>query len=217
MGRTNSRRLRQSKQFCKDNRRLFPFVGLFLTGVALGVAVYVTAADRASAAWDSLLRVSAVTGGFSAGMQALWSTLFSTVVLLTALYLLGLWACGAPFVLLVPLFYGLGLGLTEAHYYAMGMVGVAAVALVIVPAGLLTAAVLVMAGAESLRLSVTLSRQLLPSPVVASSPTRRPERESGLWGTFRLYSLRFLLFLTAAVGVAMVEVLLRKALGNLLP
>ena len=42
MKRTNSRRLRQSVQFCKDNRRLFPFAGLFVLGVALGVAGYVT-------------------------------------------------------------------------------------------------------------------------------------------------------------------------------
>lgn len=220
MKRTNSRRLRQSVQFCKENRRLFPFVGLFLLGVVLGVVVYITAADRVTADWDSLLRVSAVSGGFSAGMQALWSACFSTVLLLAVLYLLGLWACGAPFVLLVPLFYGLGLGLTEAHYYAMGRTGVVAVAAVILPCGLLTATVLVMAGAESLRLSAGLSRQLLPRPVESVAPARarqRTAKETGLWGTFRLYSLRFLLFLAAAFGTALAEVLLRTVFGGLLP
>ena len=164
--------------------------------------------------------MSAVSGGFAAGMQALWSACFSTVVLLGVLYLLGLWACGAPFVLLVPLFYGLGLGLTEAYYYAMGRDGVVAVAAVILPGGLLTAAVLVMAGAESLRLSAGLSRQLLPRPAVPAGPpsARRWEREDdGLWNAFRLYSLRFLLFLAAALGAAMAEVLLRTVLGGLLP
>ena len=82
--------------------------------------------------------------------------------LLAALYLLGLWACGAPFILLVPLFHGLGLGLTEAYYYAKGAPGVATVAALVMPVGLLSAAVLAMAGAESLRLSTRLSRQLLP-------------------------------------------------------
>lgn len=220
MKRTNSRRWKQSVQFCKENRRLFPFAGLFLLGVMLGVTVYVTAGHRVTADWDSLLRVSAVSGSVSAGMQALWSACFSTVVLLAALYLLGLWACGAPFVLLVPLFYGLGLGLTEAHYYAMGRAGVVAVAAVILPCGLLTAMVLVMAGAESLRLSAELSRQLLPkstSPANPFSTRQRVERDTGLWGAFRLYSLRFLLFLVAAFGAALIEVLLRMALGGLLP
>ncbi len=213
MKRTTTRRWRQSVAFCKENRRLFPFAGLFVAGVALGVLVYATAADRVTADWNSLLRISAVTGGFRAGMQALWSTCFSTVVLLAALYLLGLWACGAPFVLLVPLFHGLGLGLTEAHYYAMGPRGVLAVAAVILPGGLLTAAVLVMAGAESLRLSAGLTRQLLPRP---KTDTRRPGPVAGLWGAFRLYSLRFLLFLVAAFGAGIVEVLLRTVLGRLL-
>ena len=54
--------------------------------------------------------------------------------------------------------------------------------------------------AESLRLSSGLSRQLLPGGA-----------EEGLWSHFRLYSLRFLLFLLAAVGVAFLEVLLRRA------
>ncbi len=214
MKRTTTRRWRQSVAFCKENRRLFPFAGLFALGVALGVLVYVTAADRITADWDSLLRVSAVTGGFRSGMQALWSACFSTICLLAALYLLGLWACGAPFVLLVPLFHGLGLGLTEAHYYAMGPRGVLAVAAVILPGALLTAAVLVMAGAESLRLSAGLTRQLLPRP---KTEPRRSAPDTGLWGAFRLYSLRFLLFLTAAFGAGIVEVLLRTVLGRLLP
>lgn len=215
MKRTTTRHLRESVHFCKENRRLFPFMGLFLTGVALGVLVYITASDRVAADWDVLLRVAPVAGSFREGMQALWSAGFSTLLLLAALYLLGLWACGAPFVLLIPLFYGLGLGLTEAHYYAMGAPGVLAVAVVILPCGLLTAAVLVMAGAESMRLSVALSRQLLP-PAQPDSPRRRGGG-NGMWSAFRLYSLRFLLFLAGGVGAALVEVLLRMIGGTLLP
>ena len=106
-----------------------------------------------------------------------------------------------PFILLVPLFHGVGLGMTEAHHYAQGVGGVAAVATLVMPVGLLSAAVLVAACAESLRLSAALSRQLLPGGA-----------EGGLWGGFRLYSLRFLLFFVAALGVAVIEALLRHAL-----
>ncbi len=210
MKRTNSRRHRELVQFCRDNRRLFPFAGLMLLGVALGVTTYLTAADRVTADWDSLLHVSAVTGGFRSSMNALWGACFSTVTLLTVLYLLGLWVCGAPFILLIPLFHGLGLGLTEAHYYALGSHGVAAVATVIMPVGLFTGAVLVMACAESLRLSTGLSRQLLPASAAA-------DKDAGMWRSFRLYTLRFLLFLAAALGVGLIEVLLRTAFGGLLP
>ncbi len=198
MKRTTTRRRRELKRFFTDNRRLFPFAGLFLAGVAAGVAVYLSAGS--GSALDRLLPVAPVTGGWLTGV---WQSGFSTLLLLTALFLLGLWACGAPFILLVPLFHGLGLGLTEAYYYARGEVGT--VALMVMPVGLLYAVVLTMAGAESLRLSTGLSRRLLPHG-----------DEGGLWDGFRLYRLRFLLFLAATLVVAGLDVALRLLLPQYL-
>ena len=208
MSRTSIRRRRQWTDFWMGNRRLFPFAGLYLAGAAIGVAVYVTAGSRITEDWGALLHVSGLTGGLKNGLGALWSTCFSSVVWLAALFLLGLWSCGAPFVLLSPLMQGLGLGLTEAYYYAMGWRGVAATAAVILQSALLSAVVLTMAGAESLRLSAGLSRQLLPG--------KAGETEA-LPPVFRLYCLRFLVFLAAAVGVGLAEVLLRSLLAGLLP
>ena len=196
MKRTTTRRRREMKHFMTDNRRLFPFAALFLAGVGMGVAVYLTAADSLP---QGLAALSPVGAGMTAWMHALGEACFSTVVLLGVLFLLGLWACGIPFILLVPLFHGVGLGLTEAYYYSTGMGGVATVATLVMPVGLLSAAVLAAACAESLRLSSCLSRQLLPGG-----------NDEGLWHGFRLYGLRFLLFLAAAMGVAVIEVLLRQ-------
>lgn len=196
MKRTTTRRQREFKHFVTDNRRLFPFAVLFLAGVGVGVAVYLTAKHSLP---PDLLTVTPVGVGAAGWLHTLGEACFSTAVLLGVLYLLGLWACGVPFILLVPLFHGVGLGMTEAHYYSTGIGGVTVVAALVMPVGLLSAAVLAAACAESLRLSACLSRQLLPGGA-----------EGGLWSGFRLYSLRFLLFLTAAVGVAVIEVLLRQ-------
>lgn len=196
MKRTTTRRQREMKHFMADNRRLFPFAILFLAGVGVGVAVYLTTRQSLPA---DLLNLAPVTAGAAGWLHALGEACFSTAVLLGALYLLGLWACGVPFILLAPLFHGVGLGMTEAHYYTKGLGGVATVAALVMPVGLMSAAVLAAACAESLRLSSCLSRQLLPGGA-----------EGGLWSGFRLYSLRFLLFLAAAVGVAVIEVLLRQ-------
>ena len=177
-----------------------------MVGAALGVAVYLTLRDTGGVP-DSLLRVPPVTGGAAELFRAFGSRLFSAVLLLGGLYLLGLWACGAPAIFLFPLLYGLGLGLTEAHYYAMGRAGILAVAAVVLPYSLLMAAILVTAAAESLRLSASLSRQLLPGS----------DRGEGLWPGFRLYTLRYLLLLATAVTVSGLDVLLRRLLGSLLP
>ena len=195
MQRTTTRQRRELKRFVTDNRRLFPFAALFLLGVVAGVATFLTAKPPAD-----LLALPGVATGGSAWLAALWNSLFSTLLMLAALYLLGLWGCGAPFILLVPVWHGLGLGLTEAYYYQQGTGGFFIVAALVMPVGLLTAVVLTMAGTESLRLSLRLSRQLLPGG------------EGGLWDGFRLYSLRFLLFLAAAILVGLLDVLLQMLL-----
>lgn len=206
MKRTNTRRRREIQHFVTDNRRLFPFVGLFVLGVACGVGVFLSARDR----FDTLaplLRVTPVDGSAASWLSAWGSRCFGGFGLLAVLYLLGLWACGAPFIMAMPLFYGMGLGLTEAYYYAMGQRGMPAVVAVILPHGLLTAAVLVTAATESLRLSTRLSQCLLPEG----------EAAEGLWSHFRLYSLRYVLFLTAAAVIGALDTLLRLVLGGILP
>jgi hypothetical protein len=198
MKRTTTRRKREMKHFLADNRRLFPFIALFLAGVGAGVAVWLTTFRTLPA---TLLTLSPVESGAAGWFHALGEACFSTTVLLGILYLLGLWACGTPFILLIPLFHGIGLGLTEAHYYRTGPSGVGVVAALVMPIGLLNGAVLIAACAESVRLSSCLSRRLLPGG-----------EEQNLWNGFRLYSLRFLLFVAAAIVVAVIEVLLRQIL-----
>lgn len=197
MKRTTTRRRRELKHFVTDNRRLFPFAGLFAAGVTAGVAVFTAADGTIPAELLSLAPVS--PGGW---FQALGNSCFATVLMLAALFLFGLWGCGAPFILAVPLFHGLGVGLTEAHYYSRGWGGAATAAAAVMPVGLLTAAVLAAAGAQSLRMSVGLCRHLL------GGEGEDPRRE------FRLYCLRFLLFLAAALAVSLMDILIR---GLILP
>lgn len=204
MKRTTTRRRKEAAAFINENRRLFPFAGLFLLGVLCGVLMYVAAA-RPAEEWTGLLQVSTAIDSWQSGLAALWGSVLSVVTLLCALFLLGLWPCGAPFILLVPLFYGLGLGLTEAYYYSLGGQGVAAVALMVMPHGLLSAAVLVTAAVESMRLSTRMSRQLLPAAPCG-----------GLWAGFRLYCLRFLLFLAATLFVGLLDILFRILFGRLI-
>ena len=60
MKRTTTRRQREMKHFITDNRRLFPFVLLFVAGVGVGVAVYLTAGENLP---DDLLTLAPVQAG----------------------------------------------------------------------------------------------------------------------------------------------------------
>ena len=203
MKRTTTRRRRELKTFLADNRRLFPFWGMFLLGAAIGGAAFVTARDRFEGL-TALLELPAPQTTFLGWLSAWGSRGFALAAPLAVLFLLGMWACSAPFIPLVPLLYGMGLGLTEAYYYGKGPDGVLTVAAVLLPGALLGGAVLITAAAESLQLSLCLSRQLLPETGEAE----------GLWSRFRLYGLRYLLFFAAAAVCGALEALLRILAGG---
>lgn len=194
MNRTNS-----LKNFWEDNRRLLFFLLLLLAGVLGGVLVFTLSHSLLSKELTVMLQVQAVEGGIKGGISQLFSSCFSTVCMLGLLFLAGLSACGAPLTLLVPLFFGLGLGMTQAYYYGVGGSGVAFVALLVIPHSLVAGAALLMGCAESMRMSFLLAGQLLPNSAHCG----------GLWQDFRLYCVRFLLFVGLAFAAGVLDVCLR--------
>lgn len=192
-------------EFIAANRLLLVFSLLFLAGVLIGVMVFALSRTLLAGELSVLLDIHSVSGDVQGGMSALFSSSFSTILLLALLFLFGLSACGAPFSVIVPFFFGMGLGLTEAYYYnAMGLKGIAAVGLLVAPHYLLGAVALVLGSIESIRMSLLLSRQLLPSGVLG-----------GLWADFKIYCARFVLFLGLAFASGVVDVVMRLIFGRL--
>ena len=196
MNRTNS-----LKSFWEDNRRLLFFLVLLLMGVLGGVLVFTLSRSLLSEELAVMLQVQAVQGGIRGGISQLFSSCFSTVCMLGLLFLAGLSACGAPLTLVVPFFFGLGLGMTQAYYYGAGGSGVVFTAVLVIPHSLVAGAALLMGCAESMRMSFLLAGQLLPNSAHCG----------GLWLDFRLYCVRFLLFAGLALGAGVLDVCLRLA------
>ncbi len=196
MNRTNS-----LKSFWEDNRRLLFFLVLLLMGVLGGVLVFTLSRSLLSEELAVMLQVQAVQGGIRGGISQFFSSCFSTVCMLGLLFLAGLSACGAPLTLVVPFFFGLGLGMTQAYYYGAGGSGVVFTAVLVIPHSLVAGAALLMGCAESMRMSFLLAGQLLPNSAHCG----------GLWLDFRLYCVRFLLFVGLALGAGVLDVCLRLA------
>ena len=171
------------RRFLSQNQRLLWLLGLFLSGAALGCLVFHAACQPLAEALAPLLTPTPPAPGLSGLLRGVSTACFSTMALLAVMFLSGLSVCGAPVTLAVPLFYGMGLGVSEAYYFAQGAWGVGYVALLLLPPALPSAAALLMACAESVRLSFLLCRQVLP----------RQGSCGGLWSHFRLYLARFLI------------------------
>ena len=178
---------------------------MFLAGALLGVLIYAVSNAVISGELGTMFEVRTAIDGFKGGISALFSSCFSTILLLALLFLFGLSACGAPFAAVVPLFFGLGLGLTEAYYSAFGIKGLLASALLVVPHCLVSAAALLLGSMESIRMSILFSRQILPNGGIG-----------GLWQDFKIYCVRFLVYFCIAFASGVVDVCMRLLFGSLL-
>ena len=196
------KRTNKVRQFAAGNRRLLLMTALFLLGCISGVSVYASWGERLPTALHDLLVLTPVDTTLRGVAAQFFTSCFQTVCLLLLLFFSGLSVCGAPVILLVPVFWGLGLGMSVAHQYAAGLSGVLCSALLVVPHGLLKGAALSLFAVQSLQLSAQLAGQLLP----------RGAHCGGLWQAFRAYLAHLLLLLPLVLLAAVIDVGLRLLL-----
>ena len=201
MKRTNS-----IGSFVKQHRRLLLFLLLPLIGCVGGLVLYTPLSTALPTEWWSLLPLTSVRGDVAGVFSQWFSSCFQSLCLLVLLFFSGISACGAPIIVLVPIFWGIGLGFSEAYYVQSGMSGWLILAVVLLPPAIMELVALLMACSESLRLTLLMAVQLLP----------RSARCGGLWQDFRLYCLRFLMLLAFILGAGALDVILRLLLGGLL-
>ena len=199
MLRTSRFSLKSCKRFVQSHRRLLLFLSLLLVGFLMGCRLFGIFGEAQDTFLGTVLAVTRLEKGVKALAGALYSACFLPVLLLIVLFFCGLSACSLPLILAVPLFFGMGAGMSAAYYYSTGIKGVLLVAVLLVPPMFCKAAGLLMACAESMRMSLLLCGQLLPQRNACGGMPR----------DFKLYLLRFAVFLTIALGAGILDVLLR--------
>lgn len=186
-------------RFVLQNQRLLWLLGLFLCGVQIGCLVFQAAWRPLGAALSGLLSPTPLGGGLGSALRHWISYAGPHFLLLLLLFMFGFSVCGVPLALVVPVFFGAGIGLSEAYHFAQGPMGVGYVALIVLPPALLTATALLTACAESVRFSAKLCRVVLPHPTIGSS----------LWLDFKLYLARFLLCVGLLTAAGVLDTVLR--------
>ena len=201
MKRTNS-----LLRFLTEHRRVLCLLLLPIGGCVCGLLLFSPLTQTLPSEWTALIPLQSADGTFPGLFSVWWSACFTPLCLLLLLFLSGLSAGGMPMAVVVPFFWGIGIGMSEAYYAAQGWSGLLVIAAVLLPPTVIKTVALLMACSESLRLSVLITVQLLP----------RSARCGGLWQDFRLFCVRFLLFVTFVLGAGIVDVLLRFLLREIL-
>ncbi|MCM1023501.1 MAG: hypothetical protein NC395_05515 [Prevotella sp.] len=138
----------------RSDGRLTVLAALYFAGVFLGVILYGTLDG------ERLAALNGITGSFVYGRlnHTFWETLVNSFsgafLLLTACFWLGFSAAAQPLELLVPVFRGLGAGVSLAGMYgSFGLAGVGMSAVLIIPGAVLSAFALIIAAREALEMS----------------------------------------------------------------
>lgn len=123
------------------------------------------------------------------------SSFNSSVILLSCLFLLGLCAVGQPIALFLPMFHGLGLGVSMAYLYSsQGLKGILFSIALILPSAIPSTISLVLGARESVRFSNSVFRSLFPEKY-------ETPKKSGM----KLYLLRFGALAIFDIASAMID------------
>lgn len=194
MKRTNS-----LTAFVTANRSQLVLWVVLLVGCVLGMVLYGGAKDALPNRLALWVKPMVVTGNFQDMIRQIVASCFQALALLLVLFMGGLSAYGMPIACVVPLFWGMGLGMTLGYYYTQGGSGVLFSALLVLPHSLVEGIAILLGSAQSLQLSWQLSRQLLPHSAHCG----------GLWQPFRAYCIRFCAFSLIPVFAGLMDVGMR--------
>lgn len=205
------KRMRQPKlrsgrdPLSRSNILLTVLTTLFITGLVIGALCVRTAEndvlDKVIRMFRNYIEVRAQQQMF----QNFASSFIVGNICIVLLYLLGLAAWGAPVILCIPMFEGLGVGMTCGTLYAdYGWAGFGYSALIIVPGALISAIGVIYAARESLRCSARLFSEHCLSRAVEREP-------------FKDYSIKFLILAMLILLAAAVDMVTIRIFAGLLP
>lgn len=175
-------RLRELARFASQNYRLLLLTVVFFVGVSVGVSLFSPENAKLLGSLQRILENMHTVGSFSAALSELAVSCALPCILLLAMGLSGLSVCGIPAALFCIGVYGCSVGLVEAYLYSAGASGLTITLLLILPRVVVFAIALLIAAAESLRMSTLLGQQVLPNG-----------GGTCLWADLKLYGMRYLL------------------------
>lgn len=197
---------RTSNDFIHDTGFFTFLIGIATVGVFCGVMSYCFMSA------DFLKQISLAQSNFielrrsQDFVQILVKSFFSSTVFVGGAFLLGFSAIAQPVEILIPLIKGMGLGVSVAQIYSQsGKSGVITCALIILPCSLISMYALVVAVREAVGLS-----NILMTNALSSGQT------SGLLGTVKLYSTKFLVLEAVTAVSAAVDCVCTVAFSGMI-
>lgn len=180
---------------------------MLLSGLFVGSLLIASSGSSVTSFLETLMK-TATTSRATQSFGATFSAAFlSNFYLLLITFLLGFSAISAPVIFLVPLYKGLGLGLSMGYLYMnYGFKGVGYCAFMIVPSAVLSVIAILLGCKESFHFSKIFLHYLFVGP---------KEAGASALPALRVYAVRFLLLLALVLGAALIESILTLLFGGI--
>ena len=150
--------------FVKRNKLLTGLILLFLLGMTYGSVLASSGEVGVTTPLNILVSTFTQQRADQPIVVTFLSSFTSDLGIIMALFLLGFGAISQPIELLIPTFYGMGLGATMGHLYKTAeFSGVAYCAVLILPHTLISLAAVVLAAKEAIKLSNLFLGGVVPS------------------------------------------------------
>lgn len=151
---TLNKTISQTLVSLKESWRIILLLSLFICGLIIGSFVVKNNDSIMSNQLESIIKSGITTKNNSQFWEVFFNSITVNLVFLISAFSLGLCAIGIPFISLIPLIKGFGLGISGAYIYSNYSVkGVCYCLLILFPAQIISSALLIYACNESYYMS----------------------------------------------------------------
>lgn len=189
----------------QNNGLLIVLTTLFISGLVVGALCVRTAEGELLGKMTQLFQNYTQIRAQQSMFQNFSNSFIAGAIGILLLYLLGLTAWGTPFILCIPAFEGMGIGMASGTLYAdYGWPGFGYSALIIIPGALISTIAILLSARESIRYSadIFLEHCLL-----------RTSRHQ----PFKNYSIKFLILLLLVAVAATIDMVTIQFFAKLFP
>lgn len=181
----------------KKDSLLMILAACFLLGVLIGAAMLSTADQTATENLSFLFQGFIQNRGSAGFFSSFFSSFSSALLILLISFLSGFSAISTPFIFLIAVYRGLGIGMTAGYLYSNnGLAGIGFFAGVVAPGAVAISLTLIYACKESIRFSMIFLRPLYrPFPGTSALPA------------LKIYLRRYLMFFFILAGASLCDVL----------
>ncbi|MGI6772816.1 MAG: stage II sporulation protein M [Acutalibacteraceae bacterium] len=186
----------------KDYYRLVLLISLFIAGMLIGALTFKNSGSNISTLLTDMVIKQSAERTSQAAIVTFINSLLVNAAFVGIAFTMGMCCIGTPFIGLLPLIKGLGLGMVAGYFYNNDVAGILYYLLIILPGAVISTVALIISCGESIRMSGEMLK------VVSSKKSASPDG-------IKTYMSRYIIIVVLILISSVMDMFLTKAFSFL--